>query len=118
MDGEGRAAGRSGRDEEVAERGEDCDEMLQPARRSEPLHCSLSPSQGHMRIFGPIIQALVRAMLDAGHDLPTGCGIGAELVGDHAPGAAALLMEKAAYGLWKIGIRTVPRKVARVLLPS
>lgn len=34
-------------------------------------------------------------MIDARHDLAAGCGIGAELVGDHAPRAAALLMEKA-----------------------
>jgi len=34
-------------------------------------------------------------MLDPWHDLPPRGGVGAELVGDHAPRAAALLMEKA-----------------------
>src|ERR1700734_1466610 len=33
-------------------------------------------------------------MLDRRHDLAPGCGIGAELVGNHAPGRTALLLEK------------------------
>ena len=36
----------------------------------------------------------MRVMLDRGHDLAPGCGIGAELVGNHAPGRTALLLEK------------------------
>jgi hypothetical protein len=36
----------------------------------------------------------VRAMLDRGHDLASSGGIGAELVGNHAPGRTALLLEK------------------------
>jgi hypothetical protein len=33
-----------------------------------------------MRVVGPVIEALVRAILDRGHDLAPGGGIGAELV--------------------------------------
>ncbi len=36
-----------------------------------------------MRILRPIVQALVRTMLDAGHDLPLRRTIGSKLVGDH-----------------------------------
>ena len=36
----------------------------------------------------------MRAMLDRRHDLAAGGGIGAELVGDHAPGRTTLPLEK------------------------
>ncbi|BDV36504.1 hypothetical protein SS37A_40340 (plasmid) [Methylocystis iwaonis] len=48
-----------------------------------------------MGIFGTIVQTLVGSMLDIRQSLPLRYGIGAELVGDHAPGVTALLMEKA-----------------------
>lgn len=94
MEGDGGAARRSRWHKQVGERGEDVDETLQAAPRSEPLHRSLPLSQRDMGIFGAVIQTLVRSMIDARHDLSPGCGIGAELVSDHAPRAAALLMEK------------------------
>src|SRR6516162_4565240 len=90
---EGGATG-TGRDEQIADGGEDSDEPLQASRGSKALHRPLSPSQGQMRILGPVVEALVRAMLDRRHDLASGGGIGAELVGDDAPGRTALLLEK------------------------
>ena len=84
----------TGRDEQVADAREDGDEPLQASRGSKALHRPLSPSQGQMRILGPVVEALVRAMLDRRHDLAAGGGIGAELVGDHAPGRTTLLPEK------------------------
>ena len=41
-----------------------------------------------------LFEALVRAMLDRGNDLAPGGGIGAELIGNHALGRAALPLEK------------------------
>lgn len=47
-----------------------------------------------MRILRQIVQALVRTMLDAGHDVAF-CGtIGSELVRDHHTGRTALILEK------------------------
>jgi len=83
-----------GRDEEIADGGEDGNEPLQASRRSKALHRPLASSQRQVRVLGPVVEALVRAMLDCGHDLAPGGGIGAELVGNHAPGRAALLLEK------------------------
>jgi hypothetical protein len=93
MGGKGGATG-TGRDEEIADGGEDGDEPLQASRRSKALHRPLASSQRQVRILGPVVEALVRAMLDRGHDLSPRCGIGAELVGNHASGRTALLLEK------------------------
>lgn len=43
-----------------------------------------------MRILDPIVQALVRAMLDARHDLPRRGTVGSKLVGDHHTRRTAL----------------------------
>lgn len=48
-----------------------------------------------MGIFSVIVQTLVGSMLGARHSLPLRYRIGAELVGNHAPGPIALLTEKA-----------------------
>jgi hypothetical protein len=93
MGGQGGATG-TGRDEEIADGGEDGDEPLQASRRSKAPHRPLASSQRQVRVLDPVVEALVRAMLDRGHDLAPGCGIGAELVGNHAPGRTALLLEK------------------------
>jgi hypothetical protein len=69
-----------------------------------------------VRVLGPVVEVLVRAMLDRGHDLAPGCGIGAELVGNHAPGRTALLLEKtrkrfaasASRRVWTISSRIYP----------
>jgi hypothetical protein len=93
MGGKGGATG-AGRDEEIADGGEDGDEPLRASRRSKALHRPFASSQRQVRVLGPIVEALVRAMLDRGHDLASSGGIGAELVGNHAPGRTALLLEK------------------------
>jgi hypothetical protein len=36
-------------------------------------------------VLGPVVQTLVGAVLDRGHDLAVGCAVGAELVGDDHP---------------------------------
>ncbi|KQO83270.1 hypothetical protein ASF29_00015 [Rhizobium sp. Leaf262] len=47
-----------------------------------------------MRTLGPVVQALVRSVFDAGHDLPPGRSIGAQLVSDHPLRCDALLLQK------------------------
>ena len=47
-----------------------------------------------MRILRPVVKPLVRAVLDVRHDLTPGGRVGAELVGDHPPGWAALLLQQ------------------------
>ena len=44
-----------------------------------------------MRILGPVVQPLVRAVLDVRHDLTLGGRVGAELVGDHPTGGQPCL---------------------------
>lgn len=93
MGGKGGATG-TGRDEEIADGGEDGDEPLQASRRSKALHRPLASSQRQVRVLGPVVEALVRAMFGRWHDLAPGGGIGAELVGNHAPGRTALLLKE------------------------
>src|SRR5271169_844220 len=57
-------------------------EALHLPRRLEPLHDPLSWSGRLMGVFGPVIEALVLAMLDPGHDLSLGRGVALQLVGD------------------------------------
>ena len=76
----------------VSDGGEYLDEQLQASGRSKALHQSLSPSKGQMGVFRSIVQSLVRAMLDRGHDLSSCRGIRAELVGDDALRRDALLL--------------------------
>jgi hypothetical protein len=47
-----------------------------------------------MRILRPIVEPLVRAALDIWHDLAPGGCVGAELVGDRAPGWTALFLQE------------------------
>ena len=71
-------------------------EALNVPRRFEPLHDPFSASGRLMRVFGPVIETLVLAMLDPGHDLPLGRGVALELVGDeHTRGSTVLLEELA-----------------------
>jgi hypothetical protein len=46
-----------------------------------------------MRIFGPVVEPFVGAVLDVWHDLTPGGRVGAKLVGDHSPGWTALLAQ-------------------------
>src|SRR5918995_4862124 len=90
----GRAAG-AGWNEKVADGREHLDEPLQPSGRSKALPHPFSSAERQMRILRPIIKPLVRAVFDFWHDLTPGGSIRAELVGDHSPGWAALLLQKA-----------------------
>src|SRR5208337_619807 len=65
-------------------------------RRLETLHGPLSSSCRLVGVFRPVVEALVLAMLDAGHDLPLGRGIAAQLVGDQHPRRSPLLLQKLA----------------------
>ena len=83
----------TGRDEEIADGGEDGDEPLQTSRRSKALHRPLASSQRQVRVLGPVVEALGERCSMAGMIWRCG-GIGAELVGNHAPGRTTLLLEK------------------------
>ena len=89
----GRAVG-AGWNEEIADGREHVDEPLQPSGRSKALPRPFSPAERQMRILRSVIQPLVRAVLDFWHDLTSGGSVGAELVGDHSPGWAALLLQQ------------------------
>src|SRR5271166_5001227 len=65
-------------------------------RRLETLHDPLSSSCRLVGVFRPVVEAFVLAMLDAGHDLPLGRGIAAQLVGDQHPRRSPLLLQKLA----------------------
>lgn len=93
MGSKGRTA-RMGRNEEIADSRGDADEPLQASWRSKALHCLLSPAQRQMRILCPVIRAFVRAVLNRRHDLASRGCVGAELVGDHPTGQAALLLRQ------------------------
>ncbi len=47
-----------------------------------------------MRVVRPVIQILMRAMIDRGDDLAPGGSIGAELVRDQSPRRGALLLQQ------------------------
>ena len=61
--------------------------------RLEALHDPFSSPGRLMGILRPVVQAFVRAMLDAGHDIALCRAIGSQLVGDDAPRRYALLLE-------------------------
>src|SRR5882762_9580227 len=71
-------------------------EALSLPWRLEPLHDPLSSSGRLMRVFGPVIEALVLPMLDPGHDLPLGSGVALQLVRDEHTRGSTLLLEKLA----------------------
>src|SRR5947207_8559629 len=71
-------------------------EALHLPRRLEPLHDPLSSSGRLMGVFGPIIEVLVLPMLDPTHDLPLGCGVALQLVGDEHTRCSTLLLEEPA----------------------
>lgn len=59
----------AGRDEEIADGGKDGDETLQGSRRSKMLQDPFPLSKRDVTVLGPVVQALVRTVLHAGHDL-------------------------------------------------
>ena len=93
MGGRGGAV-RAGWNEKIADGREDIHEPLQVPGRSKALHHPLSLAERKMRIFCPIVDPFVRAVLDIWHDLTLGGSIRAELVGDHPSGWAALLAQE------------------------
>lgn len=64
-----------GRDEQVADGGEDHDKPLKASRGAKALHRVLASSKGEVRVLRPIVEAVVRAMLDRRHELASGSGI-------------------------------------------
>src|SRR5271167_1364338 len=69
-------------------------EALNVPRRLEPLHDPLSSACWLMGVFGPVIETLVLAMLDPGHDLALGRGVALQLVGDEHTRGSTLLLEE------------------------
>src|ERR1700758_4997905 len=65
-------------------------------RRLVALHDPLASSGRLMGVFGPVIEALVLAMLDPGHDLPLGSGVALQLVGDEYTEGSTLVLEELA----------------------
>jgi hypothetical protein len=65
-------------------------------RRLEALHDPLSSSGRLMGILRPVVEALVLAVLHAGHDLTLGRGIAAELIGDQHTRRSPLLLQELA----------------------
>ena len=55
------------------------EEPLRLAGRFELLHLPLSSARRLMRVFRSVVQPLVLAMLDAGHDLSFGCAVAGQL---------------------------------------
>jgi hypothetical protein len=93
MGGRSGAAG-AGWNEKIADGREDTDEPLQVPGRPKALHHPLSSPEWQMRILGPVIQPLMRAMLNRRHDLTLGGSIGAQLVRDHPPRGTTLLLQQ------------------------
>jgi hypothetical protein len=69
--------------------------LLQASRGPEALHDPLSSARRQVRIPRPIVETFVRAMFDHRHHLTSRGCVGAELVGNHPPRPAALLLQQA-----------------------
>ncbi len=57
-----------------------------------------------MRVLGPIVQTLVRPMLDAGHDLTRGRLVGTQLIGDQPLWRHALLEQTGQQTPGRLGV--------------
>ena len=66
------------------------------AGRFELLHLPLSSARRLVRILRSVVQPLVLAMLNAGHDLPFCGAVAGQLVGDHDAGRSHLLLQQLA----------------------
>jgi hypothetical protein len=73
----------------VGEAGENVLDLIMDEKKSlhlpwrlEAFHDPLSSSRGLVRILGPIVEAFMLAVIDAGHDLPLGGSLAAQFVGD------------------------------------
>ena len=72
------------------------EEPLRLAGRFELLHLALSSARRLMRVFRSVVQPLVLAMLDAGHDLSLGRAVAGQLVGNHDAWRSHLLLQELA----------------------
>ena len=70
------------------------EEALRLTGRFELLHLPLSAARRLVRVFRSVVQSLVLAMLDAGHDLSFGRTVAGELVGDHDARWPHLLLQQ------------------------
>ena len=68
--------------EMLADWPEGSEEALGMARRLEAAHGSFALTCRLMRVFCPVVETSVSAMLNAGHDIFLGCLIAAKFVGD------------------------------------
>ena len=93
MGSKGRLVGAR-RDEQVSDCRKDRCEPLQACRRPKALHHPLLLSQREMRILCPVVQALVRPVLNPWHDLASSSSIGGQLVGDDALRCHSLLLHQ------------------------
>ena len=66
------------------------------AGRFELLHLPFSSARRLVRIFCSVVQPLVLAMLNPGHDLPLCRAAAGELVGDHDAWRTHLLLQQLA----------------------
>lgn len=85
--------------EDVGDRAVHGDEALALLCRLEPDHASFSPTNGQMRILRPIVQTLMRTMLNTWHDFLFGCVVGSELIGDHDTRYDALALQELSHQL-------------------
>jgi hypothetical protein len=69
------------------------EEPLRLAGRFELLHLPLSAARRLVRVFRSVVEPLVLAMLNAGHDLSFGRAVARQLVGDHHAGWPHLLLQ-------------------------
>lgn len=91
--------------EQVGNRIMDGNEPLKLACRLEAFHDPFASSGRLVRIFRSIIQACVRPVFDAGHEVAHGGIIGSELVGDHDPWCPPLSFQQLAHQtLCRLGI--------------
>src|SRR6201993_3697012 len=72
------------------------EEPLRLAGRFKLLHLPLSSTRRLMRVFRSVVEPLVLAMLNAGHDLSFGRAVAGKLVGDHDAGRSHLLFQQLA----------------------
>jgi hypothetical protein len=70
------------------------EQALRLAGRFELLHLPLSSTCRLVRILRSVIESLVLAMLNAGHDLPRCRAVAGKLVGDHDTGRPHLPLQQ------------------------
>src|SRR6266481_8188931 len=73
-----------------------CEEALSLAGRFELLHLPLSSARRLVRILRSVVQSLVLAMLNAGHDVPLRRAVAGELISDHDAWRWHLLLQQLA----------------------